>query len=103
LFLQANSLVTRHPDAIEDWKTHFWEVRRWFFGSNMILVGGLLLRSLYSPVDETAPGLRFAPLAAALFLSAVGYVSSSERVQGGIAVAATLIILLTFAGMETVA
>ncbi len=65
----------------------------------MILTIGISLRSIYSPAIETATGLRFAPAAVGLALSAAGYMSSSERVQGAIAVFATLIVLLTIALM----
>ena len=33
MYLQLHSLVSNDPDQIENWRTHFYNQRRWFFGS----------------------------------------------------------------------
>ncbi len=35
LYLQASALVTSAPDSVEDWRVHFYAIRRRFFGLNI--------------------------------------------------------------------
>ena len=97
IFLQANALVTPQPGSIEDWKTHFWSVRKWFFGSNLVLVLAGFLLSTHGLAAESGSSLRYAPPAVGLLVSIVGYGSSSERVHSVLVVIATLTVATGFA------
>jgi len=84
LFLQANALLTAHPGTVRDWASHFWSVRRWFFGSNVILV----LASSFTYTYSGASGFPYAMMGIGLALSVAGYVSSNMRVHGVLVVMA---------------
>jgi hypothetical protein len=105
LFLQANALVTSQPGAIENWKEHFWSVRKWFFGSNVILMLGTSVLSSQEAYPESELLLsRYVPLPSAIgfLLSIVGYSSSSERVHGVLATVAIITVLLGWGARFTV-
>ena len=88
LFLQASALITAHPEAVPDWNDHFWTVRRWFFGSNLLMSLGGPFALAY--LGAAGVGY-FAPLAAAILLSIIGYSTSNERVHGVLVVVSILI------------
>jgi len=86
VFLQASALVTPQPGGIEDWKDHFWSVKKWFFGTNVLYVLGVFLLSTYGLAAELGLIGRYAPPAIGLLLSIVGYRSTSERIHGLLAI-----------------
>jgi len=89
LFLQANALVTAQSGTVPSWSGQFWTIRRWFFGSNMILVLSSFLAYSY---NEGGDALPYAALGAGLLLSIVGFVTANERVHGALAVIGVLIV-----------
>lgn len=96
LFLQAHTLVSAHPDAVHDWKTHFWSVRRWFFAANIVYILTLLASLVrLNAVAVSAVGLL--PFAIVLGFSITGLVSQNERVHGAIAIVASCNLALGFA------
>lgn len=102
VFLQANALVTPQPAAIEDWRDHYWSVKKWFFGSNMLLVLGIFGVSTYGMAAELGPIQRYAPPVVGLVLSVVGYRSSSERVHGVLAVVGIFNVVIGAARIATI-
>jgi hypothetical protein len=84
LFLQATALATTNPSGIGSWREHFFQIRRWFFSVDIILI-------LHSVV--TASLLREIPLlhpfralqAAGLTISILGAASASPRLHAAIA------------------
>src|SRR2546427_7257412 len=38
LFLQATALVTTNPSAVASWRDHFFDIRRWFFSVDIVLI-----------------------------------------------------------------
>ena len=88
MFLQANALVTAQPGTVPSWSVQFWTIRRWFFGSNMILVASSFLAFRYSGGGAAMP---YASFGAGLLLSVVGFVTANERVHGVLAVIGLLI------------
>ena len=90
LFLQATALVTPHPGAVSDWNEHFWTVRRWFFGSNVLMVLGAPLVLAYNALTESP--LHYAPYAASFLLSIVGYSTSNARIHGVLAAVSILTV-----------
>ena len=89
LFLQASALVTAHPEAVTDWRDHFWSVRRWFFGSNLFMVLVSPLALAYNSLDAA---LAYVPVAAGFVLSIVGFSTSQVRVHGVLAVFSLLLV-----------
>jgi hypothetical protein len=94
MVLQANALVTPQAATIEDWKAHFWCVRRWFFGCHGFLAVALLLSSSSNAAEAMRP-----LLAIGLLVSVVGYMSSNERIHGLLAVIDLSIVAIGFAGL----
>ena len=90
VFLQANALVTSQPHQIEDWKKHYWSVKGWFFGANVLYVVTVFLQSTYGLAAELDGIRRYLPPAIGLTLSIVGVRSSSERIHGALAVVGLL-------------
>ena len=79
LYLQLFSLISDRPDHVTDWKQHFYEQRKWFFGLNVLL--GLLLIFMWAVL---IPAQRWIPVAGYSFitvLSVVGYVSEDQKVH----------------------
>ena len=89
LFLQASALVTAHPGAVSDWRDHFWTVRRWFFGSNLLMA---LAAPLVLAVNEGAGALAYAAPAAGLLISVVGLATANARIHGALAIVSTVIV-----------
>ena len=85
LYLQAHTLVTAHPDQVTDWRRHFWQIRRWFFGTNALLplYNGL---AIYLLAGREFPSAELGPLIVVLLLSVLGIAHSNERLHGAIAI-----------------
>ena len=89
LFLQANALVTAQPGTIPSWKDHFWTIRRWFFGSDVVLILSSFLVYRYGEPGDVVP---YGALGAGLLLSIVGLVNADERVHGVLSVVGVLTV-----------
>jgi hypothetical protein len=93
LYLQSTALVTTHPSDIQDWKSHFYEIRPWFFAINIVFILTLFL---------STSGLGFLPVVhplsisylLILIVSIAGYFSDSHKVQAVIVLIALLNIIL---------
>jgi hypothetical protein len=93
LYLQSTALVTTRPDEIQDWKSHFYEIRSWFFATNILFILTLFSStsvfgsfSILHPVSI--------PYLVILIISIVGYYSDSHKVQATIALIALLNLVL---------
>ena len=95
LYLQATALVTRAPNEVLDWRSHFYEIRRWFFAINALLVG---ISAIGSWMIGEIPVLH--PLRAVqgtLFVASVcGLISSNPRLHAIIALIAMAVVVLGF-------
>jgi hypothetical protein len=98
IFLQVHALLTAHPDGVTDWRTHFWQVRRWFFAANAALP---VLNSLlvYVVIGRKFPSAEAAPLAVTLVVSILGLASSNERLHVAIALLYLLSLGLGLGGL----
>ena len=84
LFLQATALATTNPSGIASWREHFFDIRRWFFSVDIVLI-------LHSVVTSSL--LRGVPLlhpfralqAAGLTISILGAAPASPRLHAAIA------------------
>jgi hypothetical protein len=52
-YLQISSLVGHTPYAVRDWRRHFYDQRKWFFGMNIIL--GVLTTMMVSGIFSGLP------------------------------------------------
>jgi hypothetical protein len=98
LYLQATALVTRAPQDVADWKDHFFEIRRWFFTINVVLVSVSSIGSyMIGGVPLTHP-LR--PIQGLLLAaSLLGLASEDERLHTFVALASLLLVVLGFGGV----
>ena len=86
MYLQLHSLVSDNPDQIEDWRSHFYSQRRWFFGLNTLLAA--LAGFNFTNVFISAPPSPF-PIIAYTFigvLSFAGFISDNTRLHAFIAI-----------------
>ena len=95
LYLQISSLVTRDPESVLDWRSQFYDQRRWFFGANALLN----MLSLVSPFSVGASHSLHVGVALALnaVLSVVAFASDRPSVHGTIVVCIAVLTLLAFA------
>jgi len=98
VFLQAHALVTANPHAITDWRAHYWSIRRFFFGANVVQILFNFV-SVYLISDVSFPSPEAVPLALILCLSVVGALTESERAHAVIAVVAFMNLTLGFGSL----
>ncbi len=85
LYLQANALVTTQPDAVDDWRDHYFSVHRWFFVANFLLAPvGLLAAHLAA--HQPFPNASTVAFGIVAVLSMAAAVSSNSRVHAAVAV-----------------
>jgi len=97
LYLQASALVTSAPDSVEDWRVHFYAIRRRFFGLN-IAFGSISPLALRLPTGLLAPPVPILAVAVTIVaLSAIALRSDSHRVQ------ATVVVLLALLDLVAIA
>ncbi|MBW2498909.1 MAG: hypothetical protein JRF61_16645 [Deltaproteobacteria bacterium] len=72
LFLQVNALVTSQPTTIESWKDHFWNVKKWFFGANVLYTLGIFVVASYGTIAGLTIFQRYAAPTVGIALSTIG-------------------------------
>jgi len=84
LFLQATALVTTDPGAVTSWRHHFFDIRRWFFLVDAVLIAhSIVSASLLRDIPLLHP---FRALqAAGLTISILGVASANPRLHAAIA------------------
>jgi hypothetical protein len=84
LSLQATALVTTNASVVPSWRDHFFDIRRWFFSVDIVL---MLHSVITSSVLRDVPLLHpFRALqAAGLTISILGAASASPRLHAVIA------------------
>jgi len=100
VYLQMLSLVSHAPHKVPDWRKHFYDQRRWFFGLNVIL--GALVAFMWSNTLLDAPPQLFPILGYSLLtaLSIAGFVSANPKLHAVI-VAVTGTFTIFFYGVLT--
>ena len=93
LYLQVTSLVTRQPELIIDWRTHFYSQRRWFFGANICLQ---LISTGFVHLLATNSGAGTLDIARLVFLalSIVGLATDNAKAHGIIVVGIVITLVL---------
>lgn len=95
LYLQSTALVTTHPGDIKDWKAHFYEIRSWFFATNIVFIVTLFLSTSFFGVLPVVHPLSISYIIVLTF-SVAGYFSESHKVQVIVVIAALLNMILGF-------
>ena len=93
MYLQLHSLVSKDPEEIDDWRKHFYNQRRWFFGLNTLLA--IFAVTSFTFVFVPASPQLF-PMIAYTFIGALsiaGFMSDNARLHGFIA---TVVAVFTF-------
>ena len=81
IFLQVCSLVGDTPYQVRDWRKHFYDQRRWFFGLNIL--AGFLVMTVWSGFIPSSIGLLVPAIGYAFLalLSVVGFISENARLH----------------------
>lgn len=95
LYLQSTALVTTSPSDIKDWKTHFYEIRSWFFATNIIFVVTLFVGTSALGAIPVVHPISISYLLILMF-SIAGYCSDSHKVQAVVVIFALLNLILGF-------
>ena len=81
--LQVSTMVTRAPEGVADWRTHFWSIRRWFFAANAVIpianLGNAFIQNLAAPTN-------IAIFSVLIGVSTAGFLSRNERVHAFVVV-----------------
>jgi hypothetical protein len=78
LYLQVTSLLTRQPEAVTDWRAHFYSQRLWFFGVDLVLIFIAIGLSLILGAGPLAGQFGIARLLV-IALSVAGLATTNER------------------------
>ncbi len=84
LYLQATALVTSSPRSVENWRAHYYAVRRRFFGLNFFLG----FAHYFTIRVATGSEAEWATLGGGVVVAAVsilGFVSDSHRLHSTLA------------------
>lgn len=94
MYLQATALVTTHPGDIKDWKSHFYEIRPWFFTINFFFIMTLYASTTIFGALPFAHPVGIITLVIVV-ISIVGYFSASHKVHATLVI---IVILNVFIG-----
>ena len=86
MYLQLHSLVSHSPEQVEDWRTHFYNQRRWFFGLNALLSACSVLGSTYVFISATPDAIAVIGYAVIGLLSIAGFITDNSRLHAAIAI-----------------
>jgi hypothetical protein len=95
LYLQCTALVTTTPNEIRHWREHFFGIRRWFFGINLLLIGHSLL-STWVIFEVPVMDVSRLPLVVVFVLNVIGLFSANPRLHATLVVIALLTNLVGF-------
>ncbi|MBW2496107.1 MAG: hypothetical protein JRF61_02435 [Deltaproteobacteria bacterium] len=85
LYLQVNTLVTTNPDAVSDWRSHYYAKHRLFFGANVFLLLQLFITAQLA-MDESFLNPWAIFQMTMILLSTTAMVSKNPTVHGWVAV-----------------
>ena len=86
MYLQLHSLVSHNPEQVEDWRTHFYNQRRWFFGLNALLAACAVLSNTYVFISAPPEAIAVTLYAVIFLLSIAGFIMDNSRLHAGIAI-----------------
>jgi hypothetical protein len=98
LYLQVSSLVTRQPELVTDWRSHFYQQRKWFFGANVCL--NLIALCMFLALAQGFVGstVGWTARLAVFGLSMAGFATANERAHGVIVVGIAITIVVGYWG-----
>jgi len=92
--LQVSTMVTRAPEGVANWRSHFWSIRKWFFAANAVIpianLGNAFIQNLAAPTN-------IAIFSVLIGLSTAGFLSRNERVHA-LVVVTWLVTMVAGAG-----
>ncbi len=86
MYLQLHSLVSDNPDQIVDWRKHFYNQRRWFFGLNTLLATLATFNFTNFLISAPPSTLPIAAYTLIGMLSIAGFMSDNTRLHAVIAI-----------------
>ena len=89
IYLQCDALVTKTPEQVSSWRTHYYEVAKYFFGMNIAL-GICLMAQAYFAGSSDFPRPIYFFLCAMTLVSAIGYIANTHAWHRVIAIIALL-------------
>jgi hypothetical protein len=95
LYLQVTGLVTRRPEDVTNWRAHFYNQRRWFFGANTCLALLTVALTQILAGELSASPFNIARLVV-LAYSIVGIATDNAKVHGFIVVCAAANLVLGY-------
>jgi len=88
VYLQCDALLSKSPDTVEDWRTHFYANRRFFFFTNFLL-SPFILGQLILTGNEF-PNTVYILLGFLAVMSLLGTFFSNPRLHAALAIIALL-------------
>ncbi len=89
VYFQCDALLSKNPDAVVDWRQHFFANRKQFFAANFLL-GPLVLLQLHVIAELPFPSTVSALMGLLMLMSVLGFFATSHRWQAVIATVAIL-------------
>jgi hypothetical protein len=86
MYLQLHSLVSNNPEKIDDWRGHFYDQRRWFFGLNVLLAACAVIVFTYPYLNAPPQSVPIIAYTLIGVLSIVGFMSDNARLHAAIAI-----------------
>jgi hypothetical protein len=96
MYLQLHSLVSSNPDQVKDWREHFSNQRKWFFGLNTLLaaMAGFNFTNLFISAPPNAlPIIAYTLIGV---LSIAGFISHNRRLHAVIATTVAVFSLVYY-------
>ena len=94
VYLQCDALLSKSPDTVVDWRTHFYANRRFFFFANFLLSPFILAQLILTGNDF--PQAVYVLLGLLAVMSLLGTISSNPRLHAGLAVIALINLTVGF-------
>ena len=95
VYLQATALVTTHPAQVRDWRSHYYEIRVWFFAVNIIYMVTLYLSTVAFGALAASLAITV-PFLITVVISLVGCISASHKVHATIVVIQVVNVIMGF-------
>jgi hypothetical protein len=93
VYLQVTALVTTRPNEIQDWRSHFYEIRTWFYATNVFYILSMFLTTtVFGGLPIVHPMSIYYLII--LIVSVAGYFSDSHKVQATIVIIVWLNLIL---------
>ncbi len=100
VYLQCDALVTKNPENVPQWRSHYFNVSRYFFGLNVALGLFLMVQGAFASSDDF-PNVLYGMLGMMAAVSSVGYLTKRDAVHAALAAIALVNLSIGFGGYLT--